>query len=105
MVSSLTSKLQESEKDKSVSEKSSKGTCCKFMWLYIYTLHICHDILHYICLAVSNINVTDDHVITEQDVEETFSHHVQSVPSTSEGKFNIASLHFSPLIKVLENYF
>ena len=67
--------------------------------LQVNTLHLCDDILHYICFVVSKINVTDDDVITEPDVKEKFPQHVQPVPSTSEGKFNInvAVLYFKPL--------
>ena len=48
---------------------------------------------------MSKTNVTDDDIITEPDVKERFPHHVQPVPSTSEGKFNIniAVLHFKSL--------
>ena len=71
----------------------------KSLLLKVNTLHICDDILHYICFVVSKTNVTDDDIITEPDVKETFPYHVQPVPSTSEGKFNIniAVLHFKPL--------
>ena len=67
--------------------------------LQVNTLHICDDILHYIYFVVSKTNVTDDDIITEPDVKEKFPHHVQPVPSTSEGKFNIniAVLHFKSL--------
>ena len=48
------------------------------------------------------INVTDDDVITESDVKEKFPQHVQSVPSTSESKFNtsIATLYFKPFNEI-----
>ena len=37
-------------------------------------------------------------ILQEPDVKEKFPQHVQSVPSTSEGKFNtsIATLYFKP---------
>ena len=60
----------------------------KSLLLKVNTLHICDDILHYICFVVSKTNVTDD-IITEPDVKEKLPHHVQPIPSTSEGKFNI----------------
>ena len=48
------------------------------------------------------INITDDDIITESDVKEKFPQHVQSVPSTSEGKFNtsIATLYFKPFNEI-----
>ena len=55
--------------------------------LKVNKLHICYDNVHYICFVVSKINVTDDNVLTELDVKEKFPHKVQSVPSTSDGKF------------------
>ena len=75
--------------------------------LQVNTLHICDDILHYIYFVVSKINVTDDDVITEPDVKEKFPRHVQPVPSTSEGKFNIniAVLYFEPLNEIFGKLF
>ena len=53
-------------------------------------------------LLVSKTNVTYYDIITEPDVKERFPHHVQPVPSTSEGKFNIniAVLYFKPLNEI-----